>query len=206
MEACSVSYMDSRSHYFDEDPRTPSMKSTVDLVLPDLTVTLATDRGVFSPRRVDSGTKYLLLNAPSPKITVQSALDLGCGYGPIARTLVHRFPDAEIWATDVNSRALSLTQQNVGHLGVSVLHPDSINDTIRFDLIWSNPPIRIGKSNLYDMLDTWLRRLTEEGEAILVVQKHLGADSLSQWLEKTGYRIQRLSSKSGYRLLKVTLQ
>jgi len=198
--------MDSHSHYFDEDPQTPSDKSMVDLVLPDLTASLVTDNGVFSPKRVDPGTKYLLQNAPSPEAPVKTALDLGCGYGPIARTLVHRFPEAEIWATVVNSRALSLAKQNVGHLDVKVLHPDNIDDSLCFDLIWSNPPIRIGKSKLYSMLDTWLGRLTDQGEAILVVQKHLGSDSLSKWLSSTGYRIQRLSSKFGYRLLKVTMK
>tara|TARA_B110000014_G_C19897749_1_gene464450 strand:+ start:157 stop:753 length:597 start_codon:yes stop_codon:yes gene_type:complete len=196
--------MDSQSHYFDEEPNVPSRKSTVDLVLPDLTTTLTTDKGVFSSQRVDSGTNYLLQNAPIPKTAIKSALDLGCGYGPIARTLVHRFPEANIFAIDVNLRALSLAEQNLNHLGVSVLHPDSVDKNLQFDLIWSNPPIRIGKSKLYDLLETWLCRLKTHGEAILVVQKHLGADSLSKWLNKNEYRAEKLSSKSGYRLIKVT--
>ena len=56
------------------------------------------------------------------------------------------------------------------------------------------------------LLDLWLQRLSDDGEAILVVQKHLGADSLSKWLDKVSYNVQRLSSKSGYRLLKVTVK
>ncbi|MEC8985774.1 MAG: methyltransferase [Actinomycetota bacterium] len=198
--------MDSQSHYFDEEPMSLSETSTVDLTLPDLTATLVTDRGVFSSSRIDPGTKYLLQNAPTPDGTVETALDLGCGYGPIARTLVHRFPKAEIWATDVNSRARLLTEKNVGGLGVNVEHPDNIDDSIRFDLIWSNPPIRIGKTKLYEMLDIWLQRLSDDGEAILVVQKHLGADSLAKWLATVRFQVDRLSSKSGYRLLKVTVK
>ncbi len=198
--------MDSQSHYFDEEPMSLSETSTVDLTLPDLTATLVTDRGVFSSSRIDPGTKYLLQNAPTPDGTVETALDLGCGYGPIARTLVHRFPKAEIWATDVNSRARLLTEKNVGGLGVNVEHPDNIDDSIRFDLIWSNPPIRIGKTKLYEMLEIWLQRLSDDGEAILVVQKHLGADSLAKWLATVRFQVDRLSSKSGYRLLKVTVK
>ena len=198
--------MDSQSHYFDEEPMSLSETSTVDLTLPDLTATLVTDRGVFSSSRIDPGTKYLLQNAPTPDGTVETALDLGCGYGPIARTLVHRFPKAEIWATDVNSRARLLTEKNVGGLGVNVEHPDNIDDSIRFDLIWSNPPIRIGKTKLYEMLEIWLQRLSDDGEAILVVQKHLGADSLAKWLATVRVQVDRLSSKSGYRLLKVTVK
>ena len=198
--------MDSQSHYFDEEPMSLSETSTVDLTLPDLTATLVTDRGVFSSSRIDPGTKYLLQNAPTPDGTVETALDLGCGYGPIARTLGHRFPKADIWATDVNSRARLLTEKNVGGLGVNVEHPDNIDDSIRFDLIWSNPPIRIGKTKLYEMLEIWLQRLSDDGEAILVVQKHLGADSLAKWLATVPFRVDRLSSKSGYRLLKVTVK
>ena len=198
--------MDSQSHYFDEDPTAPSENFTVDLVLPDLTATLRTSSGIFSSKKIDPGTKYLLQHAPRPDTTVKNALDLGCGYGPIARTLCHRFPEAQTWATDINSRARSLTIENVGEFGVTVEHPDHIDEAIRFDLIWSNPPIRIGKSKLYTMLDLWLQRLSDDGEAILVVQKHLGADSLSKWLDKVSYNVQRLSSKSGYRLLKVTVK
>ena len=196
--------MDSQSHYFDEEPNVQSRKSTVDLILPDLTTTLTTDTGVFSSQRVDPGTNYLLQNVPMPKTTIESALDLGCGYGPIARTLVHRFPEAKILAIDVNQRALSLAEQNLSHLGVNVLHPDSVGLNLQFDLIWSNPPIRIGKSKLYDLLETWLCRLTTHGEAILVVQKHLGADSLLEWLNKNEFLAEKLSSKSGYRLIKAT--
>ena len=163
-------------------------------------------RSAAAVLRIDPGTKYLLQNAPTPDGTVETALDLGCGYGPIARTLVHRFPKAEIWATDVNSRARLLTEKNVGGLGVNVEHPDNIDDSIRFDLIWSNPPIRIGKTKLYEMLEIWLQRLSDDGEAILVVQKHLGADSLAKWLATVRFQVDRLSSKSGYRLLKVTVK
>ena len=63
--------------------------------------------------------------------------------------------------------------------------PDEVPPDVRFDLIWSNPPIRVGKEALHDLLGTWLPRLTEEGEAYLVVQKNLGADSLQRWVRES---------------------
>ena len=195
--------MGSNSQYFDDDPSVQSQESSIDLILPDLTTTLLTDRGVFSSQKIDAGTKFLLLNAPNPKESTRYALDLGCGYGAIARVLNHRSPLAEVWATDINKRALSLAKENLGNFGINVSHPDSIPDDISFDLIWSNPPIRIGKKPLQNLLEKWLKRLTLKGEAILVVQKHLGADSLASWLAGKNYRVERLMSKSGYRLLKV---
>jgi 16S rRNA (guanine1207-N2)-methyltransferase len=195
--------MGSNSQYFDDDPSVQSQESSLDLILPDLTTTLVTDRGVFSSQKIDAGTKFLLLNAPYPKDSIRYALDLGCGYGAIARVLNHRSPLAEVWATDVNKRALSLARKNLDDFGIKISHPDSIPHDISFDLIWSNPPIRIGKKLLQGLLEKWLKRLTLKGEAILVVQKHLGADSLASWLTGKNYGVERLASKSGYRLLRV---
>jgi 16S rRNA (guanine1207-N2)-methyltransferase len=192
-------------HYFDHAPQAASRPGTVDLVLPDLRVSLATDRGVFSPSAVDAGTKLLLLEAPAP--TGGVLLDLGCGYGPIAVALALRAPSATVWAVDVNSRALALTAANASTCGVGdrvrVATPDDVPTDVRFDGIWSNPPIRVGKDALHSMLSTWLDRLAPGGRAWLVVQKHLGSDSLQRWLSSSGWEATRSSSRAGYRVLEV---
>ena len=192
------------AHYFDEDPAAPSAPRTVSLVLPDLTVELASDRGVFSADRVDPGTRFLLLEAPAPQPDVRTALDLGCGYGPIARTLCARAPQAHVWAVDVNERARTLAAANLAGCSATVAAPDDVPDDVTFDLIWSNPPIRIGKPALHDLLRRWLARLTPDGRAVLVVQKHLGADSLARWIDAEIGPCRRLASRQGYRLLEVT--
>lgn len=173
-------------------------------MLPDLTVTLATDRGLFSPDRIDAGTRLLLQEAPSPQVAPLVAVDLGCGYGPIARVLAARFPEAAVWAVDVNSRARALAAANLaGCPRAVVVAPDEVPTDLAVDLIWSNPPIRIGKAALHDLLLGWLGRLTAEGEAVLVVQKHLGADSLARWLADEGWQVERIFSRQAYRLLRV---
>lgn len=191
------------SQYFDEEPSVPSQTRSVDLVLPDLTVTLTSDRGVFSADQIDPGTRTLLLEAPAPPAAATNVADLGCGYGPIARTLAHRLPDAQVWAIDVNRRARELAAANLSGLNAVVAAPDDVPADIGFDLIWSNPPIRIGKKALHGLLHSWLGRLTPEGYAVLVVQKHLGADSLARWLVQQGHETERIASRRGYRLLKV---
>lgn len=199
-------------HYFDATPTTASTPRSVPLVLPDLSWTLTTDRGVFSGDRVDAGTKFLLLDAPPPPPTTRHALDLGCGYGPVALTLAHRLPAATVWAVDVNERAVGLTAANAEALGLANVVPVVVSDTepdgtvpddVRFDLIWSNPPIRIGKPALHALLRHWLGRLQPDGLAVLVVQKHLGADSLQRWLVEQGHATERVASRSSYRLLRV---
>lgn len=195
---------DERSHYFDEDPSVPSDPSDVVLTLPDVRFELGTDRGVFGHGRIDSGTKLLLLAAPPPAPR-GNLLDLGCGYGAIALTMAHRSPDATVWAVDVNERARSLCAANARRHGlgnVRVCAPDEVPADVRFATIWSNPAIRIGKRALHEMLLRWFDRL--DGEAVMVVHKHLGADSLQRWLDEQGYATTRLTTGGGYRILRST--
>jgi 16S rRNA G1207 methylase RsmC len=74
---------------------------------------------------------------------------------------------------------------------------------VRFAAIYSNPPVRVGKAALHDLLLKWLPRLKPGGRAYLVVQRNLGADSLATWLATQGYQVGRLKSKKGYRILEV---
>ena len=195
-------------HYFDPTPAAASRPSTVTLELPDVRAELTVDRGVFSAGRVDPGTTALL--RALPPLERGPLLDLGCGYGAIACTLALRAPAAEVWAVDVNARAVALTAANAADLGVAGrLHaagPDDVPGDLRFAAIVSNPPIRVGKAALHELLGTWLPRLDDGGAAWLVVQRHLGADSLAVWLASTeggGWRVRRRASKQGYRVLEV---
>jgi len=191
--------------YFDAEPTAPSKRSTARLDLPDRSLTLTTDRGVFSADRIDPGTKYLLLEAPAAPVA-GTFVDLGCGYGPIACTLAARSPEATVWALDVNQRALALCRHNATTLGLGNVRVAAVDEApadLTVDLLWSNPPIRIGKTALHHLLATWLDRLSADGRAVLVVQKHLGADSLQRWLHGEGWATQRLGSRMGYRLLQV---
>jgi 16S rRNA (guanine1207-N2)-methyltransferase len=193
------------SHYFDERPGVRSEIRTVDVTLGDVAFTMRTDRGVFSHGHLDAGTSLLVRASPPPAPT-GDLLDLGCGSGAIALTLALRSPAATVWAVDVNERARGLTSHNAernGLTNVVVADPDAVPADVRFATIWSNPPIRIGKAALHELLATWLGRLTADGRAVLVVQRHLGADSLQRWLEGVGHRTERLASRAGFRLLGV---
>lgn len=194
-------------HYFSSDPSVDSRPVRVELNLPDVHLELDTDRGVFARGRIDPGTKSLLLHGPGPVVGDRNLVDLGCGYGPIALTLASRNPSATVWAVDVNERALALCQANAEGNGIDnvvVCQPDSVPPDLLIDRIWSNPPIRIGKGALHELLDHWLARLGPTGTAHLVVQKHLGADSLHRWLDRTGRPTTRRRSQSAYRLLDVS--
>jgi len=193
------------SHYFDEEATTDSSPREVQLSLPDMQLTVTTDRGVFGYDRVDSGTKLLLLHAPVPRAT-GNLLDIGCGTGAIALTMARRSPAATVWAIDVNERARNLCRDNAERnniKNITVCAPDEVPADIVFDTIWSNPAIRIGKPALHAMLLRWFGQLSPDGAAELVVHKHLGSDSLQTWLYTQGYPTTRLASAAGYRILEV---
>ncbi|HEY2812095.1 MAG TPA: methyltransferase [Acidimicrobiales bacterium] len=194
--------------YFEPDPVARSRPRHIELVLPDVTLGLTTDRGVFAATAVDPGTKRLLLDGPALALAdgAHDLLDLGCGYGPIALAMAKRAPRATVWAVDVNRRALQLCAENAAAndiTNVRAVEPDGVPDDVRFAAIWSNPPIRIGKGALHELLLHWLARLTPDGHALLVVQHHLGSDSLARWLDTNGWPTRRLSSRAGYRLLEI---
>ena len=192
------------SHYFDETPTAASDRRTVIWMLPDGPLSLLTDHGVFGYDKVDSGTKLLLLRAEPPP-TAGTLLDIGCGTGAIAISMARRSPDASVWAIDTNERARTLCRENAERNGVdnvTVAAPNDVPTDLRFNLIWSNPPIRIGKPALHDLLITWLSRLVPQGEAWLTVQKHLGADSLQRWLTEQGFETHRSASSAGFRILR----
>ena len=196
----------SDGQYWTDSPGVASRPSEVDLLLPDVDLRLTTDRGVFSADRVDRGTRYLLLEGPDLPTGPVDLLDLGCGYGPIACTLASRRPEARVWAVDVNERARDLCRANAAAAGlanVEVAAPDDVPVDVRLAAIWSNPPIRIGKPALHDLLIRWLDLLTPDGTAHLVVQRHLGADSLARWMDDRGWATERRGSRKGFRLLDV---
>ena len=194
-----------KSHYFDPAPVVESKPRTVHLHVGELALELKADRGVFGSRGVDLGTLVLLREAPPPP-SQGEILDLGSGYGPIAIALARQSPGARVWAVDVNERAIELTKTNAegaAVANVTARAPDEVPDDVRFDAIYSNPPVRVGKAALHELLVRWLGRLRPDGRAYLVVQRNLGADSLASWLAAQGYQVQRLKSKKGYRILQV---
>ena len=194
------------SHYF-ETPDGDDTRREISATIWGRPFGFTTSSGVFSGGRLDPGTAVLLRSVdPPPPAPGRRLLDLGCGYGPIAVALAAVCPGADVTAVDVNDRALELARLNAARAGVDVTaaRPDDVPPDARFDEIWSNPPIRIGKAALHELLSTWLARLDADGRAYLVVGRNLGADSLQDWLESGGWRCERLASAKGYRVLQVT--
>jgi 16S rRNA (guanine1207-N2)-methyltransferase len=198
-------------HYFSADPSSESRERPLHVELAGRQLTLTTASGVFSPDRIDVGTRVLLHSTPKPAPD-GDLLDIGCGWGPLAITMALESPDATVWGVDVNARVLSLAAANAASAGapnVRVGLPSEIPPDLTFSTIWSNPPIRVGKDELHAILLEWLPRLALGGDAWLVVSKNLGGDSLQKWLADAlpdDFHVSRASTDKGFRVIRVHRQ
>jgi 16S rRNA (guanine1207-N2)-methyltransferase len=190
-------------HYFSADPGVAFRRTPVRATVWGHELDLTSGSGVFAQGRLDVGTAVLFRETDPPG--PGTFLDLGCGYGVIGLALAVAVPGARVWAVDVNERAVLLANENAASLGVAdrftAVTPDAVPGDLTFDEIWSNPPIRVGKQALHELLLTWLPRLASDGRAVMVVGKNLGADSLQRWLGEQGFPTGRLASAKGFRVL-----
>ena len=196
----------SGEHYFSEQPTGEFKPKKIFTAIDGQRVELFTAGGTFSPDHMDTGTAILLEHADQAPST-GNLLDLGCGWGPIALTLAKKNPEATVWAIDVNERSLELTRMNAEKLGLAnirAVHIDEVPADLKFTGIWSNPPIRVGKEALHEILTKWLVRLEDECEAYLVVSKDLGADSLLKWMQTEFENLQseRIETAKGFRIIR----
>jgi 16S rRNA (guanine1207-N2)-methyltransferase len=194
------------SQYFSEQASGTEVRRTITAGIWGRELRLITASGVFAADGLDRGTAVLLRASPIP-VGSPRILDLGCGYGPIAAAVAVHCPGAQVDAVDVNERALALCRENVEALGVGdrvrMQRQEEVDPQTRYDEIWSNPPIRIGKQALHELLMTWMPRLARTGVARLVVAKNLGSDTLQRWLIEQGYSCERVASAKGFRVLLV---
>lgn len=149
--------------YWERDPSFPRSRRTLTLAARDVSLDVVTDRGVFGREAIDRGTHALIRTAPSPP-PLTGAIDVGCGYGPIALAMAARTRASTVWAVDVNRLALELTRQNVSLNGidnVEVSEPDAVPSMLRFASLYSNPPIKIGRDQIeasrWPARPTWLQ-------------------------------------------------
>jgi len=196
-------------HYFTADPTVAFQRKPVLAQVWGHELRLDSGSGVFAQGRLDVGTAALFRETappvlPTPPGTAR-VLDLGCGYGVIGLAIATAVPHAVVTGVDVNERALLLARDNAAALGLAdryrALRPDDVPAEATYDEIWSNPPIRIGKVALHELLLAWLARLAPDGRAVLVVGKNLGGDSLQRWLGEQGYPTTRTGSSKGFRVL-----
>ena len=186
------------SHYFENDENLASEIKPFSVSINNCLFNFNTDNGVFSKGELDFGTELLIKNILKLNIN-GDVLDLGCGYGAIG-IILKKLVNCDVTMSDINRRAIHLTKMNAKKNGVDVniIESDGYeNIDSSFNYIVSNPPIRVGKKKLYELLIGSKEHLKENGEMIIVVRKEQGALSLIKDMEKY-YQVSVLDKDKGF--------
>ena len=166
-------------HYFTNNESLKSDFRSVKYVYNDTPFVFTSDLGVFSKDKIDYGSKSLLEKVLEIESTGKKILDVGCGYGFIGITL-SKILGVHTDMVDVNKRAVHLAKMNIGLNMVdasSFLSDIYSSVTNTYDLIITNPPIRVGKTKLYELMIDSKNYLNENGVIYLVIRKEQGAKS-----------------------------
>lgn len=189
------------SHYFENDSKLKSEEKLIFCKVYDKEYKFYVDNGVFSKKGLDFGTRSLLESLDLEKIT-GNVLDLGCGYGPIGIILALN-TNANIDMIDINKRSLKLANKNtvLNNVKVNIFESnmyEKINK--KYDYIITNPPIRVGKKILYEILENAKYYLNENGHMICVIHKDQGAKTVVKMLEKH-YLVKILNKNKGFYII-----
>lgn len=145
---------------------------TIEDNLLGLSMKFHTRFGVFSPKAIDDGTKFLLdyLHYNPADIS----LDLGCGYGAIGLTLAKACPQGEVYLVDKDFVAVNLAKENAELNQLSNTHSqlsDGLRDLpseLQLDHIVSNMPAKVGKEQMEIFLHDAHRFLRPGGRMTVV--------------------------------------
>lgn len=191
------------AHYFTNDENLKSEIKRVDTVIHSTSYYFYTDNGVFSKGELDFGTELLLktfeYNYPQEK----TLLDMGCGCGPIG--IYASKLGFAVDMSDVNKRAIHLSKMSLKEqdLKANVFESDAYeNINNKYDYIVSNPPIRVGKEKLYEIIMGAKDYLNDNGELWIVVRKQQGAESLIRDMKEIYNSVEVVIKKKGFYIVK----
>ncbi len=192
-------------HYFVREPAVPSQPRVIEAAVAGLSLTLTTDRGVFSHGKLDRGTRLLAERVELPDAA--RVLDLGCGYGALGIVAALRFPTCRVTLVDLNSRACHLARLNAdangaGRVEVVEGDPREVLEGGRFDVVITNPPCRTGRDNVLDLLRWSASALTPAGELWCVIQTNKGARRYARDLGAWFGSVDTVTISGGYRVLR----
>ena len=185
------------SQYFENDKTIKSEPKTVTCWCGEHLLKLQTDHGVFSYGEIDDASLKLLKYCDGLRGKV---LDLGCGYGFIGIYLKKKYPNIDLYQSDINERALNLCKMNcaTNEITSTVVYSDAFSNlNITFDNIILNPPVHAGKEICYKLIDESINNLNKDGSLYIVIRKKHGADSYIKYCKDREYDFLILDKKDG---------
>lgn len=193
------------AHYYTNNTDLKSQKKYIPFQYRNQDLTFISDIGVFSKEYIDYGSRVLLESIhllPSQK----SLLDVGCGYGTLGLSLKKVYSWLKVEMVDVNERALNLAKESAcyNQLEDVTIYKSSVYENVKgtFDVIVSNPPIRAGKTIVFEILEKAYHHLNDSGTLFVVIQKKQGAPSAKKKMEDVFGNCEIIKRDKGYFVLK----
>lgn len=186
-------------HYFTNNENLKSEIRKINYTFSSFNFTFYSDLGIFSKDKIDYGSRVLLESYLSNNMNSKKVLDLGCGYGFIG-IVISKVTNSDVTLTDVNKRAVHLAKRNIDELKVNakVLISDAYQEIEeKYEVIITNPPIRVGKEKVLEILINAKDYLNEDGELWFVMRKDQGAKSISKILESY-YNLEIVDKSKGF--------
>lgn len=190
------------SHYFISDPDVKNVEYLVKFNLLNREIELNSASGVFCKDRVDKGS-YLLLQEAVKLPLFGKVLDFGAGIGTIGITLNLFFSELELTYCEINRRAIELIKKNLNKYSLNGTIVEKISEINLFDFAFLNPPIRIGKENIFNIYKDIYESLKENGEFYIVIRKDKGMLSHKAFLETIFKKVEVIGKDKGYFVLKM---
>ena len=192
------------SHYFENDKNLKSEIKELSYKYDSSFFAFYSDNGVFSKDYIDYGSRLLLesyLKNPRNDIRV---LDVGCGYGFLG-IVIGVLTNSYVDMIDVNKRAVHLTEKNIKRYkdfkGKAFISDAYENIKEKYNVIITNPPIRVGKDKVLEILENAFDHMEDDGELYFVIRKDQGALSIKKRLEST-QKVEIINRDKGYFVFK----
>ena len=189
-------------HYYSEKQTSPLRLKKIKAILRGISFEFYTASGIFSPKKIDRGTKILIERLIMEKDW--KVLDFGCGYGPVGITTAKCFPETQVLMIDINRRAIQLANMNIKLNNLSNISAKYSNlfENIdqKFDTILVNPPQTAGRKLCFEIIGQSKKYLEKDGLLQLVARHNKGGSELSKKMKEVFGNVNEIAKKSGYRV------
>jgi len=194
----------SLEHYFAEQPKSEAKFGIIRTQLRGKPFEFLTASGVFSPKRVDIGTRVLIEAMVLPE--KGCVLDVGCGYGAVGIAAAAFNPNLHVVLTDVNRRAVLLARQNaernrVPNIEVKQGYLYETVEDIAFNCVLSNPPVSAGMKTVEAIVRGALAVMACRATFQMVIRSKIGRKTLPLLFGEVFGNFAVLARESGYRVL-----
>ncbi len=188
-------------HYFTKSPKSEIKILKIKEKLRNKEIEFYTASGLFSLKNIDKGSKLL-----TEKCIIKNnwkILDLGCGYGIIGLALKLAYPNMEVTFSDINERAIQLTNMNLKlhNIKAKAIQSNSFeNIKDKFDTILLNPPQTAGKEICFKLIEDSKEHLKNKGLLQIVARHNKGGKDLSKKMLETFHNVKETAKSKGYRI------